>query len=98
MLLFKPMAMSIPSPTPKQTRKKFTKKVVKTRKSEITSIRDSLKKISEEESKRLKQFWDDHVKLFECDDEDDDDDFGKPIPIPVPITFFEPSSKDRMSP
>ena len=72
-----------------KTHKKFGKKVVTKRKSEIKTISDSLKKIADDEILRVQDLWKDHVDFFNADEEGD----LTPAPVPVPVTFFEPRDK-----
>jgi hypothetical protein len=44
--------------------------VLKRRKTEIKQIRESLSKISESETQRVKKLWEDHLDFFKDDDVD----------------------------
>jgi hypothetical protein len=68
--------------------KTFAKKVCSKRKTEITTIRDSLKKIAEDEVARVQSIWKEHVEFF-------DEPESSAVPVTVSTFFEEPSSGDR---
>ena len=73
-----------------QNHKKFGKKVVAKRKTDIKNITESLKKIADEEVTRVQSLWKDHVDFF--NEDGSVEDTGSLIPI---TTFFEQTSSEE---
>jgi hypothetical protein len=77
-------ACAQPSP-----RKAFTKKVCTTRRTELKSVRESLKKIATEEVSRIQTLFKEHVAFFQEPD---------PEPIAVRVeSFIDPNVPENFS-